>query len=822
MKSFFLAVTEEVMTMNENGIKELPGVGAATAEKLLMAGFDNLLSIAVASPGQLVEASGVTEATARKIIYAARDKMDMGFESGEDLLRKRQEVIRISTGSKALDALIGGGFESGSISECFGEFGSSKSQIAHVLSVRVQLPKDLGGVEGSVIFIDGEGTFRPERIIQMANGMGLDANEVLKNIKVARAFNSDHQMLLSEKSEEIIKEGINGKPVKLLIVDSLTSHFRADFSGRGQLADRQQKLNRHMHTLMKLANQYNLCVYVTNQVMAKPDMFFGDPTAAIGGNIVGHNCLLEGTLIQLPDGRIRKIEEIYNEEEVLSLDLDKGLKTKKTNIQTVAVKKKDNVYHLQTTHRISSSGEHRFFTLNNFNIEEVRAENLIEGQYIAHGFGFEIDGEIQKLPEIEQPKLITISPEGSRMVMDSLEGTRTEICENLNITPRQFRRVLNQGYPTSKVNIDLLIKMGVPDDIRSCIVECYTNKHRDVEIPKILGKDLSQIFGYFLGDGYPDKRSIAFKDERLEVLEFYRRLFFDLTKVEGIIRKVPNKNCYELQINNKSLRDLFKKTEEDLFDYIGRSPDFCVIAFLKGFFDADGSVDNKTGYVSASQKNDDVIMKVQLLLDRIGIRSKIRKYLHRGNWINQLDIKDNSSIRKFFETIGFTANDKQQYLGKKLEKMRFSQEMTPIRREELKNLIREFGEYPSKLLRPRNFEFVGLEELKKVVNSLMEMNPGNNEARKKLNFLVDFLNSDLRWEKISKIMVEETERTFYDFGAEDLQNYLANGFLVHNSQTRIYLRKGKKGTRVAKLIDSPYLADGEAIFMVTEGGLEDV
>ena len=105
--------------MNENGIKELPGVGVATAEKLLMAGFDNLLSIAVASPGQLVEASGVTEATARKIIYAARDKMDMGFESGEDLLRKRQEVIRISTGSKALDALIGGGFESGSISECF-------------------------------------------------------------------------------------------------------------------------------------------------------------------------------------------------------------------------------------------------------------------------------------------------------------------------------------------------------------------------------------------------------------------------------------------------------------------------------------------------------------------------------------------------------------------------------------------------------------------------------------------------------------------------------------------------------------------------------
>ncbi|MAG52766.1 MAG: DNA repair and recombination protein RadA [Nanoarchaeota archaeon] len=273
----------------EDKINGLPGVGAATAEKLMVTGFDNLMSISVASPGQLVDVAGVTEATARKIIYAARDKLDMGFESGEDLLKKREQIVKLTTGCKAFDEMLAGGFESGSISECFGEFGSSKSQIAHVLAVRVQLSKDQGGADGSVIFLDGESTFRPERIIQIANGLGLNHEEVLKNIKVARAFNSDHQMLLAEKSEDIIKEGINGLPVKLLVMDSLTSHFRADFSGRGELAVRQQKLNRHMHVLMKLANQYNLCVYVTNQVMAKPDMFFGDPTAAIGGNIVGHN-----------------------------------------------------------------------------------------------------------------------------------------------------------------------------------------------------------------------------------------------------------------------------------------------------------------------------------------------------------------------------------------------------------------------------------------------------------------------------------------------------------------------------------------------------
>lgn len=275
----------EKIEKKEFKIEDLPGVGAATAEKLREAGYSDLISIAVASPGEITETAGVGEAVARKIINTARNKLDMGFETGEDLLKKRAQVIKLTTGSKAFDALIGGGFETGGISETFGEFGSSKSQIAHVLAVRAQLPLDKGGANSKVLYIDGESTFRPERIIQISKGLGLDPIKVLKNIKVARALNSDHQMLLAEKSEEIIKN----ENVKLVIVDSLTAHFRADFTGRGELADRQQKLNRHMHTLMKLASTYNLCVYVTNQVSADPAMFFGDPTKAIGGNIVGHN-----------------------------------------------------------------------------------------------------------------------------------------------------------------------------------------------------------------------------------------------------------------------------------------------------------------------------------------------------------------------------------------------------------------------------------------------------------------------------------------------------------------------------------------------------
>lgn len=263
-------------------LEELPGVGAATAQKLRECGFGDQMAIAVATPGELVQASGMTEQAARKIINAARNSLDMGFESGDDLLKKRERVVRISTGSTSFDALMGGGFETGSITECFGEYGSGKTQIANILTINAQ-KQDPTAV---VVYIDTENTFRPERIKQLAEAAGLDSQKVLNNIKVARAYNSDHQMILAEKVEELIQD--KNLNVRLVVVDSLTAHFRAEFIGRGTLAERQQKLNKHMHALLKLADTCNLCVYVTNQVMAKPDTFFGDPTQAIGGHIVGH------------------------------------------------------------------------------------------------------------------------------------------------------------------------------------------------------------------------------------------------------------------------------------------------------------------------------------------------------------------------------------------------------------------------------------------------------------------------------------------------------------------------------------------------------
>ncbi|MEC8979257.1 MAG: DNA repair and recombination protein RadA [Candidatus Thermoplasmatota archaeon] len=275
----------DVEEENEPTIEDLPGVGPATAEKLREAGFDDLLAVAVMSPSELADQAELGEAVSSKIIQGAKKLANIGgFVSGSALLDRRKQVQKLSSGAQSLDELLGGGFETQSICEVFGEFGSGKTQIGHQLAVNTLLPVDQGGLGGEVFYIDTEDTFRPERIAQMANGIGIDPNEALERIHVARAYNSAHQMLLVDE----IKRMSKSVDVKLIIVDSLTSHFRAEYVGRGMLATRQQKLNRHLKELKQLSDVFNAIVLVTNQVMSKPDAMWGDPTKAIGGHIVGH------------------------------------------------------------------------------------------------------------------------------------------------------------------------------------------------------------------------------------------------------------------------------------------------------------------------------------------------------------------------------------------------------------------------------------------------------------------------------------------------------------------------------------------------------
>jgi DNA repair protein RadA len=271
-------------TTKIKNVTELPGVGPAAAEKLNSAGYKDLETIAVASPAELIEIAALGELTAAKVIKAAREALSMGYESADILAERRNLIGKITTGSKELDELIGGGVESQSITEFYGKFASGKTNLCFQMAVTAQLPKEKGGLDGNVLWIDSENSFRPERIIGISKHLKMDPQKVLKNIFVARAYNTDHQMTLAENASDIVKE----KKIKLVIVDSLMAQFRSEFVGRGTLADRQQKLNKHLRVLSKLAEMNNIAVVVTNQVMQRPDILFGDPTAPVGGEVVAH------------------------------------------------------------------------------------------------------------------------------------------------------------------------------------------------------------------------------------------------------------------------------------------------------------------------------------------------------------------------------------------------------------------------------------------------------------------------------------------------------------------------------------------------------
>lgn len=266
-------------------LEDLPSVGEKTAQKLRDAGFADMMRLATATAKELAVKAEIGEGVAEKVIEAARKAESIDFETAYDVMERRRDVGRITVGSEAFNELIGGGIETQSITEVFGEFGSGKSQISHELAVTVQLPRDRGGLDGECVFIDTENTFRPERIEQISDGFELDHGEVLQKIHIARAFNSAHQILMADKINELIQNGSN---IKLVIVDSLMAHFRAEYVGRESLATRQQKLNQHLHALQNIANTYNVAVFITNQVQARPDAFFGSPTKAIGGHVLGH------------------------------------------------------------------------------------------------------------------------------------------------------------------------------------------------------------------------------------------------------------------------------------------------------------------------------------------------------------------------------------------------------------------------------------------------------------------------------------------------------------------------------------------------------
>ncbi|GJJ78382.1 DNA repair protein RAD51 [Entomortierella parvispora] len=264
------------------------GIQAADIKKLRDGGYYTVEAIAYTPKKAILTIKGISDAKADKIITEASKLVPMGFTTATEFHQRRSGLLQITTGSGELDKLLGGGIETGAITELFGEFRTGKSQICHMLAVTCQLPTAMNGGEGKCLYIDTEGTFRPERLLSIAERYGMNGEEVLENVAYARAYNTDHQMNLLVQAAAMMSES----RFALLIVDSATSLYRTDFSGRGELSARQMHMARFLRNLQRLADEFGVAVVITNQVVAQVDgmaMFSADSKKPIGGNIMAHS-----------------------------------------------------------------------------------------------------------------------------------------------------------------------------------------------------------------------------------------------------------------------------------------------------------------------------------------------------------------------------------------------------------------------------------------------------------------------------------------------------------------------------------------------------
>ena len=304
-------------------------IGIATRTHLENSGFRSLKDLVVRGPVDISEATGMDIEKSAILCNRARQRLEdagvleKSFVTARKLYDKRLTAERISTGSKNLDTLLGGGgVETRAVTEIYGEYGTGKTQICHSLCVIVSQNRAHGGLGGKAIYVDTENTFRPERIVSICNARNIEPDKVLDSIIVAKAYNSAHQELIIDETGPII----DANEVKLVIVDSAVAHYRAEFLGRATLSERQQKLNKFMHILLRISETYGVAVIITNQIQSSPDSIFGDVFRPAGGNVVAHTSTYRIYLKRSGRNRIaRMVDSPYHPEtEVLFSLSEKG------------------------------------------------------------------------------------------------------------------------------------------------------------------------------------------------------------------------------------------------------------------------------------------------------------------------------------------------------------------------------------------------------------------------------------------------------------------------------------------------------------------
>jgi len=611
----------------------------------------------------------------------------------------------------------------------------------------------------TAIYIDTEKTFHYGRIKQIAEARGFNVNEIINRIILLKPPTTEDLI-------EIIKRlylTVEKRKVIMIVCDSLISHLRAEFLGREMLGPRQQALTRILTRLKLLAELYNIGVVTSNQAVAVPQATmtpFGDIKAA-GGHIMAHNCLHPDTWVWTTN-QLVKIKEAHNPLELVGFDNFEGLKLSSgvcTYTTPSTVTKA-----LKINDELICTPAHTLFKYCNGRIVECEAEDVKIGDWLLVPAQVKVDERDIRLPSITPIHVYKIRDTNyvkTKLKEKGLVLKRKEHTAKVGLTPRSLRRVLNDGIPTSS-NVISKIESVIGEKVDIVAVE--TAKHKLVRIPETVTPALAQIFGYWLADGNTGLSSneIEIKDSDLELLNYYKKLFEEVFNVKPKVRKGRGK-WYSLRFANKYVAETLRWLKEN-YTLLSNAPEKVVAGFLRGYFDGEGCARNTE--ITLSSVDWERLLFIKMLLLRFGIISSVRKQaLSPSPWTKNQPYTLSISggfIDIFAEKIGFTSAIKNAKLKK------------PITR---KDYCRRY---------------------------------------------IKLLNPEIAIRKVRKIEVVQPKERYIDITVEPIRNFIANGYFVHNTEPRVFVRKAGVSTRIARIEDSAWLPPAEATFKISDKGIEDV
>jgi len=531
---------------------------------------------------------------------------------------------------------------------------------------------------------------------------------------------------------------------------------------------------------------------------------------------MGHACLSLDSLVQLKNGDIKRINELIEDTQIIGLNMD-SLKQDSGILSGHVIEQKP-IYTINAGGIIKSSPKHRFFTIDDdLNFVTREAKELRPGDFLATPSKIYVDSKPNFiLNELRKEWFYILTFDGVKNLKKQF--TKKEVSRKhqlpIGITPRQLRRVLNQGYATSKTTIEsLCILLGLDKEkfITKCCKPYESNKQKLTKTPKMITPKLAQLLGYTEGDGHIAELDIRIKDNRKEVLLHYKKIVEDLFNVKTTIKRVKNKDCYQLRFNGVNIVRLFNWIKQNK-TVIYTSNDEVVASYIRGFFDAEGSA-LKTR-VSFFIKDKEITHILQMLLLRLGISSSLRP---TGNGY-RIQIISYSAREKYADKIGFTASDKKQKLEESLNKKIRNKEDLPLKKKTLVKLLKEINPKYAFLIKHKKTKNITRGTLEKTLQKIAP----KDLSHENINKIRKILDGDIYWKRISSIERSTKIEDVIDIQVDPLESFIANAFYSHNSTLRLHIRKARQGKRIIEIKKSPYLPEREALFRITEKGVEDV